>query len=505
GIELFNEIAEGRDIIPGDSAFKLHDTYGFPIDLTRLMARERGLEVDLEGFQREMEKQKRRARAAGNFRADKAISGEWVEMNGETESTFVGYDELETATRILAYRKSDDQASLILEKTPFYAESGGQVADTGIITRGDMVMKVRDVQKSDRGFIHVVDRLADDLSGEWQARVDRDRRREIKKHHTATHLVHEALRRVLGDHVAQKGSLVDENHLRFDFSHYEQMSQDQLDKVEQIVNAQIQRNIRKDEQREVPIREAKERGATMLFGEKYGEKVRVITFDPDYSMELCGGTHAEATGELGYFRFLSESSAAAGVRRIEAVAGQAADEFLRKEKNTMSAIKAVIGDNEDPASAIRSLLEERKNLKKLNTQLKHQQAADRLNQFIERAREIETGVLLVRGELPQADMDLLKQLGYEALEKRSEGTITVLGSRDQQAGKALVVATVTRDLIKQRGIKAGTLVREFGKKLGGGGGGQPDLATAGGSKPEKLDAVLEEAESFIKDLIDHNG
>jgi alanyl-tRNA synthetase len=504
GIDLFHEMAADKDIISGESAFKLHDTYGFPIDLTQLMARERGMKVDLEGFNKEMKQQKERARAAGNFKAHQSNSGDWVTVNEGLESSFVGYDELQCESRIVAYRKGEERPSVILEKTPFYAESGGQVADTGMISRGDTEMKVRDVQKSERGFTHFVDTLPDDLpdglTGAWTAAVDEGRRREIMKHHTATHLVHAALRQKLGDHVTQKGSLVDDRHLRFDFSHFEQISDSELNEIEQMVNSRIQLNTLKKEEREVPIAEAKDRGAMMLFGEKYDEKVRIISFDPEYSAELCGGTHVAATGEIGYLRFTGESSAAAGVRRIEAVVGRAADELLRKEKGTLAAVKSAVGQTDDPVSQIHKLQDEYKQLEKEKKQLHLHQGSVMLDRLIQRAEEIHGGILLIRGEIPHADMNLLKQLGYEALEKNTKGTITVLGARDMAAGKVFIAASVTDDLVEKKGIKAGSLVGELGKMLGGGGGGQPTLATAGGSKPEKLDEVLESVADLIKDL-----
>jgi alanyl-tRNA synthetase len=499
GIELFNEMAQGKDIIPGKAAFKLHDTYGFPIDLTQLMARERDLKVDLKGFQSEMKKQKERARAAGKFKVDQLAKHEWVTVDETLGSTFVGYNEWSTSTQIIAYRKGEERPSLLLEKTPFYAESGGQVADTGYISNGEISMKVVDVQKSDKGFVHYVDELPEDLSGEWQAEIDVERRREIMKHHTATHMVHAALRETLGDHVTQKGSLVDDHHLRFDFSHYEQLSDDQLDEIEQMVNARIQRNISQNEERNVPIEEAKERGAMMLFGEKYGDEVRIITFDSDYSVELCGGTHVQATGELGYFRLLNESSAAAGVRRIEAVVGQAADSLLRDEKWTINAIKDKIGSNENPAETIQKLLDEQRNLEKEKEQLQRQQGSSALDRLISQSEEIRGGILLIKGEIENADMDLLKQLGYESLERNPKGTVTILGAKDEENGKAYLAAAVTKDLVENKNLKAGDLVGKLGQLLGGGGGGQPGLATAGGSKPEKLDEVLSDAANFINE------
>lgn len=491
GIELFNEMIEGKDEISGEDAFKLHDTYGFPIDLTQLMASERGVGVDVDGFNRRMQEQKERARAAGRFNVDQSSSSEWVTVNDTEAFEFVGYDSLSSQSRIKALRKDDGRNAIILDKTPFYAESGGQVADTGIISSGDEHLRVLDVQKSPDGYVHFVDELPGNPDGEWNAVVDGERRREIRKHHSATHLVHAALKKELGGHVAQKGSLVDDKHLRFDFSHYEQITPGQLNRIEEIVNERIQDNIPKQEERDVPIDEAKERGATMLFGEKYGDRVRVITFDPEYSMELCGGTHVDATGEIGYFRFTNESSAAAGIRRIEAKVGKSADKFLRSEHELVQRIKSQLGQSEDPANEIHKLIEERKELEKEVERLQHQQSTSRLDELLENANELENGIRLVSGEVPNGDMDLLKQLGYESLDKSKKGTITVLGAKNKKEGKVYVVAAVTDDLIKNKEIKAGSLVGELGKMLGGGGGGQPNLATAGGQKVEKLQEVFE--------------
>jgi len=502
GIELFEEMTKGSSRISGEQVFKLHDTYGFPVDLTRLMARERGLEVDREGFRERMEEQKERARAAGAFTADQSSRQEWITIRDTDDFEFTGYDELATETRIKALRRGGDGNAVILERTPFYAESGGQVADTGMISNGEEHLRVLDVQKSPDGYVHSVDKLPEDPGGDWQALVDWERRREIRKHHSATHLMHAALKQVLGDHIGQKGSLVDEQHLRFDFSHFEQVTPEELEQVEEMVNDKIQQNIPKQEERGVPIESARERGATMLFGEKYGDRVRVISFDPDYSMELCGGTHAEATGELGYFRITNESSAAAGVRRIEAKVGKSADRLLRSQHELVSQIQAEIGQSEDLVRDIRRLMEERKSFEREVEKLQRRQSRVHLNELFARSTELEGGIRLVGGEIPHADMDLLKQLGYEALEKEKEATVTVLGARDEPEGKVYVAAAVTADLIRERNLKAGTLVGALGRMLGGGGGGQPDLATAGGRKPEKLNEMFDRLPAVIKEELE---
>ncbi|MDR8390865.1 alanine--tRNA ligase [Aliifodinibius sp. S!AR15-10] len=507
GIELFNEMIDGKELLPGEDAFKLHDTYGFPIDLTELMARERGVEVDVEEFNKLMQEQKERSRAASNFKspatATVSVTGE-ISANAKAYvgTKFVGYDELVTESKIVGSGSENDKQYIILDKTPFYAESGGQVADTGIISSGDEHLRVHDVQKQQDRFVHYVDSLPENPEGTWQALVDRERRREIRKHHTATHLVHAALRKVLGTHVAQKGSLVDPEHLRFDFSHYEQVTPEELKEIEKLVNDKIQENIPKQEERSVPIDEAKQRGAMMLFGEKYGDQVRVITFDQDYSVELCGGTHAEATGELGYLRFLGESSAAAGIRRVEAVVGQQADYLLREEKNLVQSIRSEIGQSENLVKDIRDLIEERKQLEKELERLKKQQSSGKLDQLISSAEQISGGIKLVSGEIEDADMDLLKQLGYESLEKSKTGTVTVLGSKHEDEGKVYIAATVTDDLIKEKNLKAGDLVGELGKMLGGGGGGQPSIATAGGRKTQKLGQVLQNLEKVVNSYLE---
>ncbi len=496
GIELFHSMIEGSDQLSGDDAFKLHDTYGFPIDLTELMARENGVTVDTARFDELMKQQKERARAAGKFTDSGQGGVEWVTVS-EGESQFAGYDHNRTETRILAYAKRGDQNLLMLQQTPFYAESGGQVADTGLIMKGDEKLRVIDVHKSDEGNIHIVDRLPDDASGEWTAEIDATRRNEIEKHHSATHLMHAALREVLGDHVAQKGSLVEPSRLRFDFSHFEAVTRDELDRIEKRVNQKIQENIPLLEERNVPIDEARERGAMMLFGEKYGEYVRVITFDQDFSVELCGGTHVQATGNIGYFRFTDESSVAAGIRRVEAVAGYAADELLRSEKSLLQQVQTVLGSQKELVQTVEGLIEKNRELEKELKRLQQSQAGDSLEAILQNETGV-SGIRVFRGKIPGGDMNTLKQLGYDALEKTRTKSIIVLASEDEDAGKVYLMAAVTDDLV-QDGYKAGSLVSRLGKIVGGGGGGQPNLATAGGRFPEKIDEALETVDEWLSE------
>lgn len=501
GIQLFESMIDGKTTLDGADAFKLHDTYGFPIDLTGLMAREKGLTVDLAGFEKLMKEQKDRARAAGKFTVDMSSREDWVVVSEGDDSEFVGYTQLESKSVIRQYRKDKAGFLFTLDVTPFYAESGGQVGDTGILTNGKEVIRVIDVKKSQGKFYHVTDQLPEDISGQWDAVVDKDRRIEIQKHHSATHLMHAALRRHLGEHVAQKGSLVEADRLRFDFSHYEGVDTDVLDAIEAEINTKIQENIRLESLHNVPIDEAREMGAMMLFGEKYGEKVRVVIFDRAYSMELCGGTHVNATGEIGYFRFLSESSAASGVRRVEAVVGKAADAVLRDEKRRMGRLIQMSGNGKDPVATMDTLLNEKKALEKELEKYKAQQAFGQLREVLQSVRVISEGVSLITGTIEGADMNTLKQLGYDVLRERGTGTVAVLGSVDVSGGKVSLVATVSEDLVKSKGLKAGALVGAVAKLTGGGGGGQPTLATAGGKHPEKLAEALNAVESIIKSMM----
>jgi len=505
GIALFNEMAKGKKLISGDDAFKLHDTFGFPIDLTQLMAREQGLEVDETRFIELMKEQKERARAAGKFSVDQSGISEWISVSGDTgtqqETVFVGYDDAKVETVITAYRKEAKRVAIQLETTPFYAESGGQIPDTGKLIQGDVEIDIVDVQKMKGAYVHYAESVPEDLSGEWLAIIDLDRRIEIQKHHSATHIAHAVLRKELGDHVAQKGSLVADTHLRFDFSHFEALTKEQLESIEQKVNQKIQENIPLTEERNVPIAEAKNKGAMMLFGEKYGDLVRVITFDEDFSVELCGGTHVGATGEIGYFRFTQETSVAAGVRRIEAVCGKAADAELRAENRLLQTIKGLIGQSDDIPKDIQKLIDDNKALEKELAKLNLQNTSAKLHEFIASSGTIEGGINLVKGEIMGADMNVLKQLGYDALERLVENSIIVLGAKDEKEGKVYIMVALTDDIIKTKGLKAGALVGQIGKLVGGGGGGQPNLATAGGRNPEKLTDALKKVNEIILEHI----
>jgi alanyl-tRNA synthetase len=496
--------------VPGEVAFLLHDTYGFPIDLTELMAREEGLEVDMDRYDELMERQKSRARAAADFDVDQSQTDRWQPVAGrEQASVYVGYDQLTVENaEIQAVRtvERDDAAEdgeattryeVELTRTPFYAEAGGQVGDTGTLQVGDATLRVEDTQRRGERIVHVVDRLPEALDAPVTARVDADRRQRIRTHHTATHLLHAALRERLGDHVQQKGSLVAPDRLRFDFSHFEGMTDEEIRDVERQVNAAIQRNIPKLEERDVPYEEAIDRGAMALFGEQYGDRVRVITFDPDYSIELCGGTHVDATGELGLFRLVSEGSVASGVRRVEAVAGDAALAYADRQREELTAAKRQFKSLQQPLpDAIAELQAERDRLADELDALERSRLADQLDAIVEGATDVD-GMRVATGRVDGADMDALQDLGQQLRDRLGDSAVGVLGSVVEEGDKVYVVATVADDLIDE-GLRAGDLVGPLGERLGGGGGGRPTLASAGGHRADRLDDVLDGVPDLVR-------
>ncbi len=504
-MEAFRQGAS-RQNVPGEVAFLLHDTYGFPIDLTQLMARERGLGVDMKRYEARMKEQRDRARAATSFKADESRADEWRTISAGADSEFVGYEATELAgARIRAVRVAEDgegrdHYEIVLDRTPFYAESGGQVGDVGVLEIGGERIDIIDTQKLNDRIVHFVDRLPQDPETPVKALVDAGRRSGIRKHHTATHLLHAALREVLGEHVQQKGSLVAPDRLRFDFSHFGRVTPEELRAVQARVNDMIQRNIPRQEDRDVPVEEALSRGATALFGEKYGDRVRVITFDPEFSVELCGGTHVDATGEIGLFRFLSEGSVAAGVRRVEAVVGEAALDLIEKEMDELERVRAQFKASQRPVSEeVQDVLEENKALRKALEDQKQKALSSDLDELIQNARSVD-GIRLVSGRIQPTTMDTLSTLGQTLRERLGSGAVGVLGTVDPDGEKVYMVAGVSDDVI-QRGVKAGDLVGRLARHVGGGGGGRPTLATAGGRRPEKIDDALKAAEDVLKELL----
>ncbi|WP_412063431.1 alanine--tRNA ligase [Rubrivirga sp. IMCC45206] len=503
-IEDVRQQAEARTV-PGEVAFLLHDTYGFPSDLTAVMARERGLSVDEARFEELMGEQRDRARAAAGFSAASDDVDLWDATADTPEAIeFVGYDTLTVDdARILKTRTVGEGAEarheVVLDRTPFYAESGGQVGDTGTLAVGDETLTVLDTTKGADGVIvHVVDALPSDRDASVTATVDAARRQRIMRHHTATHLLHAALRETLGTHVQQKGSLVAPDRLRFDFSHFERMTDDERRTVEARVNELVLANVAKGEDRDVPLDEARARGAMALFGEKYGERVRVITFGPD-SVELCGGTHVASTGEVGLFRLTAEGSVASGVRRVEAVAGEAALAWLDGQLAELDAARGHFKQLPDGlAPAVAGLQASVKALESELATLKGQQAAAGLGETLANAADID-GVSLATARVDGADMDTLRDLAESAREQMASG-VAVFGSADDAEGKAFLAASVTDDLVK-RGVQAGKLVGALAKRVGGGGGGRPHLATAGGKNPAGLDDALAAAADELRALL----
>ena len=500
----FSQAASDREL-PGEVAFLLHDTYGFPLDLTALMAREQGFGVGMAEFETRMDEQKARARAAGMFKVDQSQVDDWTKVSQTgSDSKFVGYDALNSRTQITAMRTiardgEDDRHELTLALTPFYAESGGQVGDQGELRIGNQTIQVLDTQKQSARIVHIVDRLPDDASQPVEARVDPARRRTIQQHHTATHLLHAGLKRVLGDHVQQKGSLVAPDRLRFDFSHYERVTPDELRKVEAYVNAFIQDNVALKDERDVPISDAMDRGATALFGEKYGEKVRVVTFDPNRSMELCGGTHAQATGELGVFRIVSEGSVASGVRRVEAIAGQQALASIWTDLGELDKARArfkTLGRSVD--EEIESLQEQVKEVQKELDASRKASLGSKVGEIAALAERVGS-VRLATARLDGVDGGDLRDVAQQVAQQIGSNGVVVLGSVDA-AGEKVVLACACEPEAIAAGVQAGKLVGTLAKQVGGGGGGRPNLATAGGKKPEGLDGALEAASGAVASL-----
>jgi alanyl-tRNA synthetase len=486
--------------ISGEQAFELYDTFGFPFDLTSLIARERGFLVDEKGFIEEMAKQKTRSKADAAKE-----TGDWVVvLEGDLPAgqagkpEFIGYDELTSTSKILRYRKvkqkNKELFQLVLDKTPFYAESGGQVGDTGTLEIELEKITVVDTKKENDLIVHWVERLPANLEGIVQAKVNVHQRRLSMANHSATHLLHAALREVLGKHVEQKGSLVNDKILRFDFSHFAAMTSEEVSRVETIVNEKIRENIQLNEQRNVPIEKAKSLGAMALFGEKYGEFVRVITFDPKFSVELCGGTHVKATGNIGLLKIVSESSVAAGVRRIEAVTADGAFEYLNGFYNEMGQIKAQLKNPKDVVASIQALVDEKHGLEK-KLEIIYQQQANTLKDILAAKAVKSNGCTLVLERVSVPNADALKNIAY-ALRNQFDDLLMILAA--DMEGKPQVAVMIGEKLEATKKYHAGNMVKELARGIDGGGGGQPFFATAGGKDISGLDRVIEKAIKLVQ-------
>ena len=484
-------IAAAKGIIPGAAAFELYDTYGFPIDLTRLIASEQGLQVDEQGFEAEMKQQKDRSRAATTVDAE-----DWVILK-EGSNKFVGYDSLEAAAKVIKYRrvkaKGKEGYQLVLDQTPFYAESGGQVGDKGWLEFGDATVEVIDTKKDNDLIIHFTETLPETVAGEVKAKVNAALRKKTTLHHSATHLLHAALRKVLGTHVAQKGSLNNEENLRFDFSHFAKMTADEIAQVESIVNEKIRENIPVVIQT-LPKEEALKLGAMALFGEKYGDVVRVVIMDPAYSVELCGGTHVGSTGELGLFKITSESAIAAGVRRVEAICGEQAEQFVNEQSQLLQSLREALKNPKDLLRAVEQLQQDFADLKKHAEMLEARQLVGIRNELLQKD-EIINGINFIGATIEVGNPDALKKLCTD-LKSHLRDHIAVLCANI--GGKPYVAVSIAETVVAAKGLDAGKIIKEqVAPLIKGGGGGQKTLATAGGQDTQQLSAVIEKVKSLL--------
>jgi len=495
GIKKFEQYIKAHKetkTVEGAFAFELFDTYGFPIDLTQLMAREIDRDVDMNGFNEGLSAQKSRSKQAAAKDTE-----DWLEirpMQGLTE--FLGYDQLTSEVNVVKYRKvkskNKDFYEIILDRTPFYAESGGQVGDAGLLVFGEEKIPVIDTKKENDLIIHVTTKLPADPSAKAIAEVNAVKRNDTINNHSATHLMHRALRTVLGDHVEQKGSLVDENHIRFDFSHFQKMTEEEIRKVENMVNREIRMNTNREESRAVPMEEALKMGAMAFFGEKYGDEVRIIKFGE--SIELCAGTHVPQTGQIGLFKIISEGAIAAGVRRIEAITGVKAEEFIQEQSLIVDAIKDII-KQKDLVKGVENLFNENDRLQKQLKQFSKEKAKHLEIQFKDQVEKI-NGVNFLALELDE-DNSLIKDLAFSMI-KSDDKLFLLVGS--QQNNKTFLTIALGKDLVDTNGLNAGTLIRDLAKEINGGGGGQAHFATAGGSNPRGLEKAFQKARDIVKSI-----
>jgi len=487
GLEIFDSIvkklkSENLNVISGEDAFKLYDTYGFPLDLTELMAREIGFTVDKNRFEELMENQRTRSRETKKFFGSPAILGK-VDVSNLKKVEFLGYDKLDAEGKVIA----QETDLIVLDQTPFYGESGGQVGDTGKIIYDNYLIDVVDTQREGDLIIHKIDKVDFDLMDKTvKAIVDKLRRKSIMRNHSATHLLHKALREILGNHVKQAGSLVEPMRLRFDFTHYKKLSKDEIEAIEQLINEKIREALPLIHHRNIPFEEAKKMGALMFFGDKYGERVNVVQFG-DFSMEFCGGTHVSNTSEIGLLKIVSEGSISSGVRRIEAVTGEGVEKYIDEQLQKLDEL----------SEKYEQLLEEKLQLEKEVARLRLQEKVKEIDSFITNKKQID-GFAVVSGIVNVDNMDQLKELGDVLRDKLKSG-VGLLASTFEN--KVSFVCVVTDDLIKGKKLSAGKIVGEVAKFVGGGGGGRPHLATAGGKEISKLSEALNQFDLIVKKFI----
>jgi alanyl-tRNA synthetase len=481
---IANTKSSGNKTIKGEVVFELYDTYGFPVDLTSLIARENGLSIDEKGFESELEKQKNRSRAATAIETD-----DWIELREDNVEEFVGYDLLSTNVKIVKYRKviqkKKEFYQVVFNLTPFYAEGGGQVGDTGYIEDDGVKYSIIDTKKENNLIVHQMKEMPKDVHATFEAVVSKDKRQRTAYNHSATHLLHHALREVLGDHVEQKGSMVNADYLRFDFSHFSKVTDEELDKIQQLVAANIQSNLQLEEKRNTPMEIAKEMGAMALFGEKYGDTVRVIKFGD--SVELCGGTHVQATGEIGLFIITTETAVAAGVRRIEAITSKKAEAYYADKAAKLDQIALSLKNPKDLVRAVNDLITKNNALTKEIEQLQKAKAKN-IKGELKNKIESFNGVNLL-SDVVELDGGSIKDILFQ-LKGEVDNFVGVLGGKAD--GKCTLSIIASDDIVNSKDFNAGTIIREVSKHIQGGGGGQPFFATAGGKNPNGLEAAIEE-------------
>ncbi len=496
GIRLLDKIIEkmkegGYKVVKGKDAFELYDTFGFPFDLTELILREHGLMVSKLEFDEEMEAQKNRSRNAASMETD-----DWEVLLEDDVDEFIGYDYTETKLKITKYRKVTTKGKelyqLVFNMTQFYAESGGQVGDKGYIENDTERIDIIDTQKEHNQIVHIVKKLPQQPKASFNAFVSLKKRKMTEANHSATHLLHFALRKVLGEHVEQKGSLVDENHLRFDFAHFKKMSDEEIAEVELLVNSLIRSNLALDEKRSVPMQKAQEMGAMMLFGEKYGDVVRVIRFGD--SVELCGGTHVKATGEIGYFIIKSESAIAAGIRRIEAITSVKAEEYIIKERKSLNTLKELFKNQKDIVKAVQQVIDENSNLKKEIEAFQKEKSKGVKADLLDKQKSI-NGLNVIAEKIQIDSAQSIKDISFQ-LKNEIDNLFLVLGAEID--GKAIVSIMISDNLVEEKQLNAGKLIKEISPAIKGGGGGQAFYATAGGKNTEGILQAIDKALELIK-------
>lgn len=486
--------AEKQNVMPGASAFEMYDTFGFPIDLTQLILKENGMDLDLEGFEKEMSKQKGRSREDALVEA-----GDWIILKDKEGTEFTGYDKTEDTVSISKYRKvkikNKESVQIVLNRTPFYAESGGQAGDSGKLISGEEEITVLDTIKENNLIIHLTDNIPSKPESVFKAIVDIEKRQMTANNHTATHLLHHALRSVLGDHVEQKGSLVNSDRLRFDFSHFGKLSKEEFFKIEKMVNKMIREDIHANIHNDISIDKARSMGAMALFGEKYGEKVRVVEFGS--SIELCGGTHVTSTGKIGCMKIISESAVAAGIRRIEAITAEKAEDYVNERVSAIENISALIKSQGDIVENIEKIIAENSSLRKSIEKMQVIAASSMLNDLVEKAQK--TGdIRIITGRMDGNSPDLIRNVAWQA-KNSLENSILIIGSEFE--GKANLTVLVSDNLVKDKNINAIAIIKEIASEIRGGGGGQPFLATAGGKYPEGIEDALRKAEDYLEKVL----